>query len=118
VLLLNQALFFLAKRFVAGQTIDDAILAVRALNQDGITATLDVLGENVEQEPAAEKAVQTYLPTRGCIRTARVQSNVSLNLTHMGLDISRDFCYSNLVRICQKAARCENTVRIEMEGSL
>jgi proline dehydrogenase len=117
VLALNQALFFLAKRFVAGQTIDDAVSAVRALNKGGMTATLDVLGENVEQETAAERAVQNYLTTLDCIQKARLQSNVSLKLTQMGLDISRDFCYSNLVRICQKATRCDNTVRIDMEGS-
>jgi len=117
VLVLNQALFFLAKRFVAGQTIDDAIRAVRVLGADGRTATLDVLGENVKERRAAETAVQSYLTALECIRKARLQSNVSLKLTQMGLDISRDFCYSNLVRICQKAAEGENTVRIDMEGS-
>ena len=115
--MLNQILFFLAKRFVAGQTIDDAIRAIRTLDADGMTATLDVLGENVKERRTAENAVQSYLTALECIRKVRLQSNVSLKLTQMGLDISRDFCYSNLIRICQKAAECENTVRIDMEGS-
>jgi proline dehydrogenase len=114
---LDQALFFLAKRFVAGHTIDEAIPKVQALNQGGMTATLDVLGEHVQQATDAEQAVQSYLQTLDSIHKARLQSNVSLKLTQMGLDINREFCYSNLVRICQKAAECENTVRIDMEGS-
>jgi proline dehydrogenase len=114
---LSQALFFFAKRFVAGQTVDEALRAVRVLNDAGIMATLDVLGENVEHEAAAENAVQSYLALLERIRNAHLQSNVSLKLTQMGLDISRDLCYSNLVRICQKAAECENTIRVDMEGS-
>jgi proline dehydrogenase len=115
--MLSQALFPLAKRFVAGQTVDDAVSAVRVLNQAGMTATLDVLGENVEQKTAAEKAVQSYVTTLDRIRQARLQSSVSLKLTQMGLDISRDFCYSNVARICHQAAEYHNTVRIDMEGS-
>jgi proline dehydrogenase len=114
---LDQALFFLAKRFVAGHSIDDALPKVRALNEGGMTVTLDVLGENVREATAAEKAVESYLQTLDCIHKAQLQSNVSLKLTQMGLDIDRNFCYSNLARICQKAAECENTVRIDMEGS-
>jgi len=110
-------LFFLAKRFVAGQSVDEALRAVRLLNDAGIMATLDVLGENVEHEAAAQNAVQSYLTLLERIRKAQLQSNVSIKLTQMGLDISRDLCYSNLVRICQKAIECENTVRIDMEGS-
>jgi len=117
VRVLDKALFFLARRFVAGQSIDDAIPRVRALNEGGMAATLDVLGENVREKTTAEKAVESYLTTLDCIREAGLQSNVSLKLTQMGLDISRDFCHSNLARVCQKAAECGNTVRIDMEGS-
>jgi proline dehydrogenase len=114
---LSRALFFLAKRFVAGQSVDEALRAVRLLNDAGIMTTLDVLGENVEHEAAAQNAVQSYLTLLERIRKAQLQSNVSIKLTQMGLDISRHLCYSNLVRICQKAIECENTVRIDMEGS-
>ncbi len=115
--MLSQALFPLAKRFVAGQTVEEAARAVRVLNRAGMTATLDVLGENVEQQTAAEKAVQSYLITLDRIRQEQLLSNVSLKLTQMGLDISRDFCYTNVSRICQQAAEYDNTVRIDMEGS-
>jgi len=115
--MLSKALFPLAKRFVAGQTVDEAVRAVRVLNQTGMKATLDVLGENVEQQTTAEKAVQSYLITLDRIRQEHLFSNVSLKLTQMGLDISREFCYSNVTRICQKGAEYDNTVRIDMEGS-
>ncbi|PYV41829.1 MAG: proline dehydrogenase [Acidobacteria bacterium] len=115
--MLNHTLFFLAKRFVAGQNIEEAVHVVRALNERGITATLDVLGENVEDGHAAENAVSSYLTTLDCIQKAQLRSNVSLKLTQMGLDISRDFCYSNLARICEKAGACHSYVRIDMEGS-
>jgi proline dehydrogenase len=114
---LDQTLFFLAKRFVAGQTVEEAISAVLNLNKKGISATLDVLGENVEERKTAEKAVTSYLLTLDQIHKARANSNVSLKLTQMGLDISREFCFSNMVRICEKAAECNNFVRIDMEGS-
>jgi proline dehydrogenase len=114
---LNQALFFLAKRFVAGHSIDEAIPKVRALNQGGMTTTLDVLGEHVQQAATAERAVESYLQTLDSIHKAQLRSNVSLKLTQMGLDIDREFCYSNLTRICQRGAEYENTVRIDMEGS-
>jgi proline dehydrogenase len=114
---LNQLLFFLAKRFVSGQKIEEAIVAVRRLNQLNITATLDVLGENVSEPSTAEMAVRSYLRTLEAIHESRVQSNVSLKLTQMGLDISRDLCLSNLSRICEKAAGWGNFVRIDMEGS-
>lgn len=115
--MLSLALFPLAKRFVAGQTVEEAARAVRVLNRAGMTATLDVLGENLEQQTAAEKAVQSYLITLDRIRQEQLLSNVSLKLTQMGLDISRDFCYSNVSRICHQAAEYDNTVRIDMEGS-
>jgi len=114
---LDQTLFFLAKRFVAGQNIEEAINAVLNLNRKGISATLDVLGENVEETKTAEKAVASYLLTLEQIHKASANSNVSLKLTQMGLDISREFCFSNMVRICEKAAQCNSFVRIDMESS-
>jgi proline dehydrogenase len=114
---LNDTLFFLAKRFVAGRNIEEAVRAVRALNERGISATLDVLGENVEDKQAAENAVSSYLTALDWIQKAQLRSNVSLKLTQMGLDTSRDFCCFNLARICEKAAQCHSYVRIDMEGS-
>ena len=115
--MLNQLLFPVAKRFVAGQTIQEAISAVRHLNAFGILTTLDVLGENVSTRPAAEAAVAAYLEALDWIQREGLSSNVSLKLTQMGLDIDRDYCLDNVARICERAAAGKNFVRIDMEGS-
>jgi len=114
---LNQLLFLVAKRFVSGQTIQEAIRAVRRLNSFGILTTLDVLGENVSDRRAAEVAVAAYLETLDWIQREGLRSNVSLKLTQMGLDIDRDYCRDNVARICERAAAGNNFVRIDMEGS-
>jgi proline dehydrogenase len=110
-------LFFLAKRFVAGTTVETALQAVKELNDKGLTATLDVLGENVVDNTQAQKAAEAYMSLLERIGDAGVNSNVSLKLTQMGLDISDEFCLENMVRIVTKAAECRNYVRIDMEGS-
>ena len=115
--MLNQLLFLVAKRFVSGQTIQEAIPAVRHLNSVGILTTLDVLGENVSDRRAAEMAVSAYLETLDWIQREGLRSNVSLKLTQMGLDIDRDYCLDNVARICERAAAGKNFVRIDMEGS-
>jgi proline dehydrogenase len=114
---LNQLLFFLAKRFISGENIQQAINVVRRLNEHGVMATLDYLGENVSEPKAAEVATNSYLETLGWIHENQLKSNVSLKLTQMGLDISRYLCRSNLERVCEAAAAHENFVRIDMEGS-
>jgi len=114
---LNQLLFPIAKRFVSGQSIQEAIAAVRDLNARGILTSLDVLGENVSDRPGAEMAVATYLETLDWIQRGGLGSNVSLKLTQMGLDIDRDYCLDNVARICERASVGKNFVRIDMEGS-
>jgi len=114
---LNQLLFFPAKRFVSGQTIEEAVSAVRQLNAVGIPTTLDVLGENVSDHRTADAAVASYLEALDWIRKCGLQSNVSLKLTQMGLDISADYCLANLLQICERAALGNNYVRIDMEST-
>lgn len=114
---LDRILFPFAKRFVAGRTIHDAVRVVQRLNNDGISATLDVLGENVKDKRSAEAAAESYLQTLDWIDRSRIQTNASLKLTQMGLDISREFCYSNVRKICERAGETGNFVRIDMEGS-
>ena len=96
--MLNQLLFPVAKRFVSGHTIQEALSAVRRLNASGILTTLDVLGENVTDRRAADAAVQTYLETLDWIQREGLNSNVSLKLTQMGLDIGTDYCLGNVAR--------------------
>jgi proline dehydrogenase len=110
--------FFLAKRFVAGETIDSAISAVRGLNAGGMTATLDFLGEDVLERDAAIKTREAYIAVLERIRESAVQSNVSVKMTAMGLLIDNDFALDNLTRILHYAQRnADPFVRIDMEGS-
>ncbi|MGB7296301.1 MAG: proline dehydrogenase family protein [Candidatus Aminicenantales bacterium] len=110
-------LTWMARTFVAGDTIEDAIRNVRKLNEKGIKATLDVLGESVKDKEAAEKAVNDYLDLLEAIPKAGVDSHVSLKLTQMGLDIDTEYCYRNIERIVGKAKTVGNFVRIDMEGT-
>jgi proline dehydrogenase len=107
----------MARRFVAGETLVDAIAAVIALNQQGMLATLDHLGENVASEAEAIAAAEEYHLALEAITAAGVQCNVSVKLTQMGLDLSDGFCYANVSRIVRRAAALGNFVRVDMEGS-
>ncbi len=110
--------FFLAKRFVAGETIDSAIHAVRELNAGGMSATLDFLGEDVFEKEAAIKTRDAYIQMLDAIRTTGVNTNVSVKLTAMGLLVSEDFALENLTMILEQAKRNSDPfVRIDMEGS-
>jgi proline dehydrogenase len=107
----------MARRFVAGETLDDALAAVRELNAQGLLATLDHLGENVATRAEATAAADEYLTALVAIDRARLKTNVSVKLTQMGLDLDDDYCYTNVSRIMRKAAEYDNFVRIDMEGS-
>jgi len=107
----------LAKSFVAGETVDEALKAVKKLNQKGIFATLDVLGESVEVKEDSEKAVRDYLDLLDAIHQADVKSHVSLKLTQMGLDINDEYCYQNMDKIVRHAKKYSNFVRFDIEGS-
>ena len=107
----------MARSFVAGETIDEAQRAVQKLNEKGIMATLDVLGEGVKDSGTAEKAVQAYIDLLDAIPRGGINSNVSVKLTQMGLDIDQEYCYRNMVRIISRAKEHGNFVRIDMEGS-
>jgi proline dehydrogenase len=113
----NRFAFFFARRFVAGLDVEEAVEAVRRLNRQGIQSTLDVLGENVHEAESARLAAQSYIRTLQVIRLHQINSNVSLKLTQMGMDISRELCLENVGMICARAAQQDNFVRIDMEGS-
>ncbi len=107
----------LAHRFVAGDRLDDAVRAVTEVNTRGWSASLDHLGENVTEEKAARAATDDYLAAFERIASERLNANVSVKLTQLGLDISPDLCQELLTRILQRAHQLENFVRIDMEGS-
>ncbi|MBN2983083.1 proline dehydrogenase family protein [Cohnella algarum] len=106
---------FGASRFVAGETVSAAIEAVRRLNASGIAATLDHLGEFVAGEQEARLSADAVLRTLDAIAEAGIDSNVSVKLTSLGLDVDFGACESHMRRILERAARYGNFVRIDME---
>ena len=106
-----------ASRFVAGETLDTAIEAVRQLNAKGITATLDLLGESVRNEEEARESARAYIEMLDRIRESKLDANVSVKLTAMGLDISEELCVANMQNILDRARDHASFVRLDMESS-
>jgi proline dehydrogenase len=106
-----------ARRFIAGETVADAIAAVHHIQSQGLLSTLDYLGESVTSLAAAETATSEYLHLVDAVDRADAERNVSLKLTQLGLDVDRAICMDNLRRILTTAQPCGFFVRIDMEGS-
>ena len=106
-----------ARRFVAGETMADALAAVRALNARGISASLDELGESVTNERAARATRDQYLEILDRVADAGLNANVSVKLTAMGLDISEELCVALMQDLLDRARTHGNFVRIDMESS-
>ena len=106
-----------ARRFIAGETVEEAIAAARIIEASGLEQTLDLLGESVASMPEAEAATRGYLEVLDKIVASGVGRNVSLKLTQLGLTIDRATCVDNLRRILDAASRHEFFVRIDMENS-
>jgi len=104
-------------RFVAGTTLDQAVEAVRALNATGATATLDVLGESVEDRAAADRAAADYVAAIERIASEGLDANVSIKLTQMGLDLGNEECLAALAPVVAAGERHGVFIRIDMEGS-
>src|SRR5579871_6093179 len=107
----------LATRFVAGETLDQALSVARDLNREGITVTLDHLGESVNSLDEAAAARDVYLRTLDAIQPSGVEGNVSLKLSQFGVDLSAEECRSNVERLVARAAESGNFVRVDMESS-
>jgi proline dehydrogenase len=106
-----------ARRFVPGETLDEALEVVRTLNARGITASLDLLGESVTNEREARAARDEYLQILDRIHQYRLDANVSVKLTAMGLDIDHELCVAVMQDILARAQQYESFVRIDMEAS-
>src|SRR2546428_5377444 len=106
----------LASRFVAGETIDEAIPTLRDLNVSNLSASLDLLGESVLHAEEAQRACRTYLDLLERIHGARANANVSVKLTQMGLDIDEQLCLGNMRSIIGKAKQYDSFV-LDMEQS-
>jgi proline dehydrogenase len=106
-----------ARRFVAGETADEALQAVQELNRQGILATLDQLGENTATPADARQTADEIQTILDRIAQAGAHANVSLKLSQIGLLVDRGSCQENLARILEHARGCQNFVRIDMEDS-
>jgi proline dehydrogenase len=108
----------MARRFVAGEMLDEAIAAARACNSQGMYTSLDYLGENVATVADAQRARDAYLEIFDRIAQERLHANVSCKLTQLGLDLSPEFCEGLLLSIVERAAAYENFLRVDMESSV
>ncbi len=107
----------LSARFIAGMTLAEALAAVRSVNQQGMTVSLDHLGEDITSLAEAEGFREIYLQTLNAIESGGVRGNVSLKLTQFGLDLSEQACWDNVRRVVCEAARLKSFVRIDMEST-
>lgn len=114
--------FFLARRaarrFIAGETLEEAVAATRTLNDKGLMVSLDHLGESVHDKEMALSAVEDYLQILDAIQQHQLDANISVKMTQLGLDIDEAFCADNMRRILTKAAEIGTTVNIDMESSV
>lgn len=106
-----------ARRFVAGEALDDALAAVRALNARGISASLDELGESVTDEQEARATRDSYLRLMDRIAEAKLDANVSVKLTALGLDVADDLCVMLMQDLLERARVLGTFIRIDMESS-
>jgi proline dehydrogenase len=107
----------LTTRFIAGETIDEAVEAIRDLNAHGCSASFDHLNESVGSIDETEAEVREYLEVLARIDETGIDSNVSIKLSQFGLEIDPELAYRNARRIVEDAARRGNFVRVDMEGS-
>lgn len=106
-----------ALRFVAGDTLDEAVAAVRRLNAAGMSVSLDHLGEHVEDSAAAEGARDAYLACLDRIATEHLDANISVKLTQLGMGFDDALCARSLDALARRAAGAGTTVTIDMEES-
>ena len=106
-----------SSRYIAGATLTEAVECVRELNDGGKMATVDVLGEEITREDETRAIAQAYRDVFAAIDEAALDSNVSVKLTALGLDLSYELCRENLVEVVRTAAGYGNFVRIDMEDS-
>jgi proline dehydrogenase len=114
----NNSTRSMARRFVAGETLDEAIAAARKCNDAGMFASLDYLGENVSTTTDAQRARDAYLEIFERVAKENLQANVSCKLTQLGLDLSAEFCEGLVLSVVERAAGYDNFLRVDMEGSI
>jgi len=106
-----------ANRYIAGETIDDALRVVSGLNQRGIRATLDILGEHIHNLDQARRAGEGYVALLDAIDRRKLDANISIKLTQLGLKVDFQTCFDLTNRLVGQAGELKNFVRIDMEDS-
>jgi proline dehydrogenase len=106
-----------ASRFVAGETLDECVQVLRALNQKGLRTNTTILGEGVKDKETAAKVAADYVEVLDRISAEGLITNIALKLTHLGLDLGEDVAYGNLEELVDHAAKQDNFIRIDMEES-
>ncbi len=107
-----------ARRFVAGTTLDEAVLVLRALNENGLRANTTLLGEGVDSEAETRAVVDAYKEILERIAAEQLRVNVALKLTHLGLTFDEDLARANVGELVAHAGRLGNFIRIDMEDSV
>lgn len=108
---------YFAGRYIAGEELSDAVSAVKSLNKFNMMATMDVLGESITKKEEAESATQAALQTLKIISEEKLNSNLSIKLTQLGLQLDPNYCLENVRTIVRTANELNNFVRIDMEDS-
>ena len=107
----------MAARFVAGNTLADALAVTQRLNARGLNVTLDFLGESVANAAEAAQAADEYVRALEAIGSSTLRANVSVKLTQLGLDLGHDVCLPNARRVVETARAARTFVRVDMEGT-
>jgi len=107
----------LTQRYVAGEELADGIVVAQTLNTQRLLVSLDHLGESVTNGPESRRAVADYLDALEGLAGEQVEGNISLKLTQLGLDVSREICVAHLRKILSRARELDTFVRIDMESS-
>jgi proline dehydrogenase len=106
-----------ARKYIAGETLDDALATVARLNSEGTMATVDVLGEFVRSTEVARAETKTSIRTLEEMQQRRLEGNLSVKLTSLGLEIDNEFCYQNIREVVARANELGLFVRTDMENS-
>jgi len=106
-----------SKRYIAGTTFEAAVQVIRSLNHKAMMATVDILGEHIAEKQAALQVRSEWESVIPRIPQEGLNSNISVKLTQLGLQIDPEFCYQNVRVLVEMAAQVKNFVRIDMEDS-
>src|SRR5438045_473576 len=107
----------MSHRFVAGTTVEDCLNATEEVNKLGMSVSVDNLGENVTNAEEAKHSSHLYQQMLNEVNNRQLNANVSLKLTHMGLDVDENLAFDITAGLVQQAAKINNFVRVDMEGS-